>query len=97
MLGSSPECFLTQFMEELAAENSDCEQAAEEEDGIDTAASLALPIDVFEVEPEREFIEREARSDTVEKRQNAAHGPRMPRRLPQPAISDEQQEKDAPD
>lgn len=55
-----------QAAEKGTAPNSDREHSAEEHHCIDTRAPLLGPVHVLEVEPEREFIERQRRGTAVE-------------------------------
>src|SRR5713226_2703199 len=68
----------------------------EDDDRIDARTARLLPVDVLQVEPESELIQRERSSDSIgdggEARQPArAHG-----LFDQPHVADHQQDEDAP-
>ncbi len=53
-----------QPLDQVFAEHANHQDAAENEDGVDAEAALLLPVDVLEVEPEGELVQRQRRPDT---------------------------------
>src|ERR1041385_7777205 len=64
------------------------QEAAEESDRVDALPALALPVDVAQVEPERELVEDQGRADAVG---DGGHAEPVPGR---PVLEPEQQEPD---
>src|ERR1035437_845301 len=86
--------------DQVPAKNANHEDAAEDEDGVDADAALLLPVDVLEVEPERELVQRQRRPDAKSKCPQARDqvGDRAPSsELDQGHVADHQQRSDAPD
>src|SRR5579864_7523783 len=85
--------------EQRRSPGSDGEQRSEQEDGINAGAALFRPVDILQIQPEGEFIERKSRSHSVQNRHQPA---RKNRRLAhagsevaQPTVSHGEQNKNA--
>src|SRR5688572_8032138 len=80
---------------------ADEEKAAEQKSGVDALAALSSPVHIFKVEPEREFVERESRSNAIQhghERRSPARGvPDAEPGLREPSVADTEQEQDTPD
>src|SRR5437867_2917330 len=64
--------------EERAAPQPGRHQRTEERHRVDAGAALALPIDVLQVEPQRELVQREGGSHAVESGGDPAQAARSP-------------------
>ena len=64
-------------------------------DGVERGPALLGPVDVFEVDPQRELVEREARADAEERREDLVPGTAGLQREAQESCA--QQEHDSPD
>src|SRR5581483_4521794 len=76
------------------------QQPGEDRDRLDALASLPLPVDVAEIEPERELVEDERREDAVgERGQPEPEPPRLllEREEEKPQVADEQHPDDPED
>src|SRR6267142_794602 len=58
--------FATDCAQERSAPEPRGDQGSEEEHRIHARAPFALPVDVLEVQPQREFVQRERRTHAVE-------------------------------
>ena len=97
-------CALVSFLfrrQQRCAPGACAQKSTEEDDGIDAGASLGSPVDIFQVEPEGEFIEGEGGADSIEDRHKAAekNGRVVAARadLGEPSIADEKENEDAED
>src|SRR5712691_6488262 len=83
-------------VEERPAPDADREQAAEDEHDVDAHTALALPVNVLQVQPERELVERQRGADAEEDRGEAGDPARPDAHLEQPHVADDDQYRDAP-
>ena len=98
---AAPERLSRQRAEEFRPCYPDRQQRSEQQYDVDRYAPFALPIDIAQVQPQREFVERQRRARAVQKRHEPA-GPARPcthvrADLQQPSISDDEQQQDSPD
>src|ERR1700722_3860793 len=75
------------------------EQCPEQNNGVDAGASFAQPVYVAQIQPEREFVERERSACSIENRHQPADKDRRVIRaradFGQPAVADQKQNHDA--
>src|SRR5258705_3089317 len=83
-------------VEERPDTDADREQAGEYEQDVHAHAALALPVDVLQVQPERELVERERGADAKQDRGEAGDPARTDAHLEQPHVADDDQNRDAP-
>src|SRR6267143_3999607 len=87
---------LRELAQEWPAPDADGQQGREDHDGVDAHSARPCPVDILEVEPQRELVERQRRGDSVGKRGRAGEPPRSGALFDEPDVSDSEEQEDAP-
>src|ERR1700730_9028174 len=93
---SAPDEVESELAKERAAPDSHRQQAREDHDRVDARPAGSCPVDVLEIEPERELVECQGSPDAVGDRGNAREKAGGGPRFDQPDVPDDQEQEDAP-
>ncbi len=90
-----------QDSEQGRAPPADCEKRAEQKDGVDARSSLAHEVNVFQIQPQGEFVQRKGRADSIEQRHQTTRKDRRSiatvAEFAEPAVSHSQENQDSDD
>src|ERR1700693_3569474 len=82
--------------EEGAAPDPDRQDAGEDHNRVDALPARPGPVDVLEVDPERELVKSQRRADAIRHRSDAREKAGAGAGFDQPDVSDDQEQEDAP-
>jgi hypothetical protein len=93
-----PERLAGERAQKLAAQYAEDKESTEEQHGVDAGPALMRPVHVLQIQPEREFVQRQGCAYAVQQRHHsfrqAGLGMQVGAKLEQPTIAHDQQEHD---
>ena len=87
----------SQLAHEGPAPDADRQRGDEDHHGVDALPAGVRPVDVLQVEPQRELVQRQRGAGPVGDRAQAGDPVRAGADLEQPYVANQQQKQDAPD